>query len=78
MTRPVPPPGPGDWTLLQDMFGRQMWQQDETAAPGEAVTRFVLVNPPETLVYDDFDEAEAMFEALNGDPAGPPGVDHDG
>ena len=72
MTAPIPPEGPGQWTRLQDMFGRQMWQQDEIAGPGEIISRFVIVNPPEVLTYDDFDEAQAMFEALNGDPAGRP------
>lgn len=69
MTAPIPPEGPGQWTLLQEMFGRQMWQQDEVAGPDEILSRFVIVNPPEVLTYDTFDEAEAMFEALNGDPA---------
>ena len=69
MSAPTPPEGPGRWTLLQEMFGRQMWQQDEAAGPGQTISRFVIANPPEILTYDDFDEAQAMFEALNGDPS---------
>ena len=41
-----------------------MWQQDQTDAGGTAITRFWIVNPPETLMYDTFDEAEALFERL--------------
>ena len=67
MTAPSPPEGPGQWTLLQEMFGRQMWQQDEVAGPDEILSRFVIVNPPEVLTYDTFDEAEAMFRAMDED-----------
>lgn len=64
MDKPNHPPGPGVWTLLQQRIDRMMWQQDETDAAGRAISRFLIVNPPETLTYDTFDEAEAMFEAL--------------
>lgn len=41
-----------------------MWQQDLTAADGVATSRFWIVNPPERLMYDTFDEAESLFEQL--------------
>lgn len=58
------PEGEGVWTRLQGRRDRAMWQQDETGAGGVVVSRFWIVNPPEALMYDTFDEAEAMFEAL--------------
>lgn len=64
MDKPNHPPGPGAWTLLQQRIDRAMWQQDETDAAGGTISRFLIVNAPETLTYDTFDEAEAMFEAL--------------
>lgn len=67
MQQPKHPPGPGVWTLLQQHVNRVMWQQDETDATGRAISRFLIVNPPETLIYDTFDEAEAMFEAIGDD-----------
>ena len=67
MDKPTHPPGPGVWTLLQQRIDRAMWQQDETDAAGRAISRFLIVNPPETLTYDTFDEAEAMFETLGDD-----------
>ena len=67
MDMPKPPSGPGQWTLLQQRIDRAMWQQDETDATGRTISRFVIVNDPETLTYDTFDEAEALFEALGED-----------
>ncbi len=61
------PEGPGAWTRLQSRIDHTMWQQDETDAAGVVVSRFWIVNPPEALTYDTFDEAEAMFEALAND-----------
>jgi hypothetical protein len=67
MKAPPPPPGAGHWTLLQERVDRALWQQDEPDGEGRIFTRFVILNPPETLTYDDFDEAEAMFLALEQD-----------
>jgi hypothetical protein len=67
VTDPAPPEGPGVWTLLQDHVTHAMWQQDETDSSGQTLTRFWVVNPPETLTFDTFDEAEAMFERLGDD-----------
>jgi hypothetical protein len=61
------PEGEGAWTLLQQRADHAMWQQEEPAPDGEVVSRFWIVNPPEALMYDTFDEAEAMFEALAND-----------
>lgn len=67
MNRPKPPSGPGQWTLLQQRIDRAMWQQDETDVTGRSISRFIIVNPPEVLTYDTFDEAETIFEALGED-----------
>lgn len=64
MDKPIHPPGGGAWTLLQQQIDRVMWQQDETDVGGREIRRFLIVNPPETLAYDTFEEAEAMFLAL--------------
>lgn len=61
------PKGEGNWTLLQQHPGRAMWQQDLTSSTGAVVSRFWIINPPEDLMYDTFDEAEAMFEVLESD-----------
>jgi hypothetical protein len=61
-----PPQREGVWTRLQVMPDRAMWQQDRPLG-AKVISRFWIVNPPETLVYDTFDEAEAMFEALSND-----------
>ena len=61
------PEGAGVWTRLQARADHVMWQQDETSAAGGQISRFWIVNPPEALMYDTFDEAEAMFEALAND-----------
>lgn len=61
------PEGEGVWTLLQGHIKHVMWQQDETDAAGGVISRFWIVNPPEELVYETFDEAEAMFELLSQD-----------
>lgn len=57
----------GAWTLLQERADHAMWQQDIEDAGGGAVSRFWIVNPPEQLTYDTFDEAEALFEQLEND-----------
>lgn len=67
MNLPAHPEGPGEWTLLQSRVDRAMWQQDDVDAGGRTLSRFVIVNPPEVLIYDTFDEAEAMFLALEED-----------
>ncbi len=64
---PQPPQGPGQWTLLQQRLDRSMWQQEEADETGRILSRFIIVNRPEVLTYDTFDEAEAMFEALGED-----------
>lgn len=70
MTQTVPPPRPpqgeeGEWTLLQSRVDRNFWQWDRRHEPSApTLTRFVIVRPPERLDYDTFDEAEAMFEAM--------------
>lgn len=61
------PEGEGVWTSLQQRADHVMWQQDETRPNGTMISRFWIVNPPEALMYDTFDEAEAMFEALAND-----------
>ncbi|CAN5302128.1 hypothetical protein BH10PSE1_BH10PSE1_13010 [soil metagenome] len=61
------PEGAGVWTRLQSRSDHTLWQQDEPDGVGGVVSRFWIVNPPEELMYDTFDEAEAMFEALGGD-----------
>jgi len=58
------PEGPGVWTLLQDHVTHALWQQDEADTGGRAISRFWVINPPEQMVFDTFDEAEAMFERL--------------
>ncbi|MFK0298218.1 hypothetical protein ACIQTU_03265 [Brevundimonas sp. NPDC090276] len=64
---PHPPADEGDWTLLQSRLDRSFWQWDRRLGPDTPVlTRFVILRPPERLDYDDFDEAEAMFEAMEG------------
>ena len=67
VTDPAHPEGPGVWTLLQDHVNHAMWQQDETDAGGAIISRFWVVNPPEELEFDTFDEAEALFERLGED-----------
>lgn len=63
---PRPPVDEGDWTLLQSRIDRSFWQWDRRRdANAPALTRFVILRPPERLDYDDFDEAEAMFEAMD-------------
>jgi hypothetical protein len=62
---PQPPADDGDWTLLQSRIDRSFWQWDRRREPSAAITsRFVILRPPERLDYDTFDEAEAMFEAM--------------
>lgn len=65
MTDPAHPEGAGVWTLLQDHVTHAMWQQDETDGAGATTSRFWVVNPPEQLMFDTFDEAESMFEQLS-------------
>jgi hypothetical protein len=67
VTDPVQPEGPGDWLLLQDHIGHAMWQQDETDAGGRTISRFWVVSPEEQLMFDTFDEAEALFEQIGDD-----------
>ncbi|CAN5329547.1 hypothetical protein BH10PSE2_BH10PSE2_07380 [soil metagenome] len=67
MPDPTHPEGPGTWTLLQDHVDHLMWQQDETDSSGRTITRFWILNPPETLTYETYDEAEAMFLRIGDD-----------
>ena len=62
---PKPPKGEGRWTLLQQRSDRCMWQWDRTMNDGHTeVTRFVIINDPARLDFDDFEEAEAIFEKM--------------
>ena len=60
---PTPPSDPGQWTLLQQRTDRALWQWDRERG-GSTLTLFVITHPPSRLDYDDFDEAESMFERL--------------
>lgn len=65
---PLKPPAgeDGDWTLLSSRPDRSFWQWDRRRTPDAPVlSRFVILRPPERLDYDTFDEAEAMFEAMD-------------
>lgn len=63
---PRPPGDPGRWTMLQQRIDRSFWQWDRDLEAGaDVLTRFVILRPPERLDYDTFDEAEAMFEAMD-------------
>ena len=53
--------------LIQERADHAMWQQDRTDPAGVSLTRFWIVNPPEQLMYDTFDEAESLFESLEND-----------
>ena len=65
---PRPPGDAGQWTLLQGRLDRSFWQWDRPVEVGAPpLTRFVILRPPERLDYDTFDEAEAMFEAMDED-----------
>jgi len=66
-SQPQPPRGEGTWTLLQSRADRSFWQQTRTLTPERSVTWFVISRPPEQLSYDSFDEAEAMFRAMDED-----------
>jgi len=66
-SQPEPPQGERERTLLQTRSDRSFWQQRRALAPGRSVTWFVIVRPPEQLSYDSFDEAEAMFRAMDED-----------
>ena len=62
---PQPPADDGDWTLLQSRVDRSFWQWDRPRETGASVlSLFVILRPPERLDYDTFDEAVAMFEAM--------------
>lgn len=62
--QPEPPEGDGEWALLQTRIDRSFWQQTVDTGDGRSMTWFVIARPPEQLAYDTFDEAEAMFEAM--------------
>jgi len=64
-SQPEQSQGEGEWTLLQVRADRSFWQQTRTLAPGRSVTWFVILRSPEQLTYDSFDEAEAMFRAMD-------------
>lgn len=49
----------GSWTLLQHFPDRKLWQRDADGA-----SWFYIIRDEQELVYDTFDEAEAMFEAM--------------
>ena len=64
---PRPPGDEGDWTLLQSRMDRSFWQWDRRADAAHTLTRYVILREPERLDYDDFDEAEAMFQTMDED-----------
>lgn len=60
-----PPKGDGTWTLLQQRLERSLWQWDRVGIDGHfGVTRFVILNDPARLDFDDFEEAESVFEKM--------------
>ena len=61
---PTPPTDPGVWTLLQERSDRALWQWDRPLQGRTATTRFVIIHDPSRLDFEDFDEAEKMFEML--------------
>jgi hypothetical protein len=62
-SRPKPPSEAGTWTLLQSRLDRSFWQWDREAGTN-LVSQFVILRGPDRYDYDTFDEAEALFEAL--------------
>lgn len=64
--RPTPPSDAGQWTLLQSRIDRSFWQWDRPSPEGD-LTRFVILRAPERLDYDSYEEAEAMFMAMDED-----------
>lgn len=60
------PQGEGEWTLLQARNDRAFWQRS-ISSEATALVQFVIARPPEVLTYDTFDEAQAMFEAMDED-----------
>jgi hypothetical protein len=65
MATPTPPPDEGQWTLLQQRLDRALWQWDRPLLKaGSGITRFVITHNPSRLDFDDFDEAENMFEMM--------------
>ncbi|WP_292050489.1 MULTISPECIES: hypothetical protein [unclassified Brevundimonas] len=61
---PTPPKDPGHWTLLQQRPDRALWQWERRSNGGSPLTRYVITHDPSRLEFDDFDEAETMFERL--------------
>jgi len=65
-SRPQPPSDAGEWTLLQSRADRNFWQWDRQTPRG-VLSRFVILRDRERLDFDTFDEAEALFEAMESD-----------
>ena len=57
----------GDWTLLQKRIDRALWQW-ERRIPTDlyGVTRFVIVQDKSRLDFDDLEEAETLFNMMEG------------
>ena len=65
MATPTPPKDEGSWTLLQQRLDRALWQWDRPTIKNHAnITRFVITHDPSRLDFDDFDEAETVFEMI--------------
>lgn len=57
----------GDWTLLQKRVDRALWQW-ERRIPADlyGVTRYVIVQDKSRLDFDDLEEAETLFNMMEG------------
>ena len=66
MAPPSPPADEGRWTLLQHRLDRALWQWDrKLLRTNSGVTRYVITHDPSRLDFDDFDEAESVFEMMD-------------
>jgi|GEM_PF-257758 len=66
--RPEPPSQTGIWTLLQSRLDRSFWQCDREFN-GRQFSHFVIMRNTDRYDYDTFDEAEALFFALDEEEA---------
>lgn len=65
MVSPTPPPDEGQWTLLQQRPDRVLWQWDRPLLKtGAGITRFVIMQDPSRLDFDDVDEADTVFQMM--------------
>ena len=57
----------GDWTLLQKRVDRALWQwEHRIPADLYGVTRYVIVQDKSRLDFDDLEEAETLFNMMEG------------